>query len=61
MRTFILYFNIIALLVCFLFGCSHRSTNPLLNQADSLLETYPDSVLDMLDHMPALAEMPEAD
>lgn len=61
MRTFILYINTIVLLACFLFGCSHRSTNLLLNQADSLLETYPDSVLAMLDRMPALEEMPEAD
>lgn len=60
MRTFILYFNIIALLVCSLFGCSHRSPHPLLHQADSLLETHPDSVLSMLNRMSAVEALSDA-
>lgn len=44
MRTILFHLNMFLLAACFLFGCSRRSSNPLLLQADSLLSVRPDSV-----------------
>lgn len=61
MRTILFHLNMFLLAACFLFGCSRRSSNPLLLQADSLLSVRPDSVLTMLDGLSGLEDMPAAD
>lgn len=61
MRTFIICLNMLLLSVCLLFGCSRRSSNPLLLQADSLLSVRPDSVLAMLDSLSGVEDMPASD
>ena len=60
MRTILFHLNMFLLAACFLFGCSRRSSNPLLLQADSLLSVRPDSVLTMLDGLSGLEDMPAA-
>ena len=61
MRVFIIYLNMLLLSACLLFGCSRRSSNPLLLQADSLLSVRPDSVLAMLDSLSGVEDMPASD
>ena len=48
----LLYLIIIFVLVC-MFGCSDRRATSVLNHADSLLSTHPDTVLVMLDSLRA--------
>ena len=48
----LLYLIIISVLVC-MFGCSDRRATSVLNHADSLLSTCPDTVLVMLDSLRA--------
>ena len=43
MRSFIIYLNFVSLLAVCLFACNHHSSNPMLQQVDSLLEMKPDS------------------
>lgn len=45
MRSFIIYLNFVSLLAVCLFACNHHSSNPMLQQVDSLLEMKPDSAL----------------
>lgn len=45
MRSFIIYLNFVNLLAVCLFACNHHSSNPMLQQVDSLLEMKPDSAL----------------
>lgn len=61
MRSFIVYFNLIGLLAVCLFACNRHSSHPLLQQVDSLLDVNPDSVLVVLENMPSLEKMSEAD
>lgn len=49
MRSFIIYLNFVNLLAVCLFACNHHSSNPMLQQVDSLLEMKPDSALTILD------------
>lgn len=48
MRSFIIYLNFVSLLAVCLFACNHHSSNPMLQQVDSLLEMKPDSALTIL-------------
>lgn len=61
MRSFIVYLNVMGLLVVCLFACNRHSSNPLLHQVDSLLEMQPDSALTILKNISALEDLPEAD
>lgn len=61
MRTFLLYLNLVGLLAVCLLGCKHRSSNPLLHRADSLLLQRPDSALSFLRNLPPIENMPDAD
>lgn len=51
MRSFIIYLNFVSLLAVCLFACNHHSSNPMLQQVDSLLEMKPDSALTILIHI----------
>ena len=48
------------LAVC-LFACNHHSSNPMLQQEDSLLEMKPDSALTILKNISVLEDLPEVD
>ena len=48
------------LAVC-LFACNHHSSNPMLQQVDSLLEMKPDSALTILKNISVLEDLPEVD
>lgn len=61
MRSFIIRLNLIGLLAVCLFACNRRSSNPLLHRVDSLLAVQPDRARMLLDSLPALDEMSEAD
>lgn len=61
MRSFIIRLNLIGLLAVCLFACNRRSSHPLLHRVDSLLAVRPDSARMLLDSLPALDEMSEAD
>lgn len=41
MRSFIIYLNFVSLLAVCLFACNHHSSNPMLQQVDSLLYLQP--------------------
>ena len=51
MRSFIIYLNFVSLLAVCLFACNHHSSNPMLQQVDSLLEMKPDSALTILKYI----------
>ena len=61
MRSFIIYLNFVSLLAVCLFACNHHSSNPMLQQVDSLLEMKPDSALTILKNMSVLEDLPEVD
>ena len=61
MRSFIIYLNFVSLLAVCLFACNHHSSNPLLQQVDSLLEMKPDSALTILKNISVLEDLPEVD
>lgn len=61
MRSFIIYLNFVSLLAVCLFACNHHSSNPMLQQVDSLLEMKPDSALTILKHISVLEDLPEVD
>ena len=54
MRSFIIYLNFVSLLAVCLFACNHHSSNPMLQQVDSLLEMKPDSALTILKNISVL-------
>ena len=59
MRSFIIYLNFVSLLAVCLFACNHHSSNPMLQQVDSLLEMKPDSALTILKNISVLEDLPE--
>ncbi len=61
MRSFIIYLNFVRLLAVCLFACNHHSSNPMLQQVDSLLEMKPDSALTILKNISVLEDLPEVD
>ena len=61
MRSFIIYLNFVSLLAVCLFACNHHSSNPMLQQVDSLLEMKPDSALTILKNISVLEDLPEVD
>ena len=61
MRSFIIYLNFVSLLAVCLFACTHHSSNPMLQQVDSLLEMKPDSALTILKNISVLEDLPEVD
>ena len=61
MRSFIIYLNFVSLLAVCLFACNHHSSNPMLQQGDSLLEMKPDSALTILKNISVLEDLPEVD
>lgn len=61
MRSFICYLNIICLLAVCFFACNRHSSNPFLQQVDSLLEEKPDSAFSLLQNMSSPEEMPKVD
>lgn len=61
MRSFIIYLNFVGLLAVCLFACNHHSSNPMLQQVDSLLEMKPDSALTILKNISVLEDLPEVD
>ena len=61
MRSFIIYLNLVSLLAVCLFACNHHSSNPMLQQVDSLLEMKPDSALTILKNISVLEDLPEVD
>ena len=61
MRSFIIYLNFVSLLAVCLFACNHHSSNPMLQQVDSLLEMKPDSALTILKNISVLEDLLEAD
>ena len=61
MRSFIIYLNFVNLLAVCLFACNHHSSNPMLQQVDSLLEMKPDSALTILKNISVLEDLPEVD
>ncbi len=61
MRSFIIYLNFVSLLAVCLFACKHHSSNPMLQQVDSLLEMKPDSALTILKNISVLEDLPEVD
>ena len=61
MRSFIIYLNFVSLLAVCLFACNHHSSNPMLQQVDSLLEMKPDSALIILKNISVLEDLPEVD
>lgn len=61
MRSFIIYLNFVSLLAVCLFACNHYSSNPMLQQVDSLLEMKPDSALTILKNISVLEDLPEVD
>ena len=61
MRSFIIYLNFVSLLAVCLFACNHHSSNPMLQQVDSLLEMKPDSALTILKNISGLEDLPEVD
>lgn len=61
MRSFIIYLNFVSLLAVCLFACNHHSSNPVLQQVDSLLEMKPDSALTILKNISVLEDLPEVD
>lgn len=61
MRSFICNLNIICLLAVCFFACNRHSSNPFLQQVDSLLEEKPDSAFILLQSISSLEEMPEVD
>lgn len=61
MRSFIIYLNFVSLLAVCLFACNHHSSNPMLQQVDSLLEMKPDSALTILKNISVLEGLPEVD
>ena len=61
MRSFIIYLNFVSFLAVCLFACNHHSSNPMLQQVDSLLEMKPDSALTILKNISVLEDLPEVD
>lgn len=61
MRSFIIYLNFVSLLAVCLFACNHHSSNPMLQQVDSLLEMKPDCALTILKNISVLEDLPEVD
>ena len=61
MRSFIIYLNFVSLLAVCLFACNHHSSNPMLQQVDSLLEMKLDSALTILKNISVLEDLPEVD
>ena len=61
MRSFIIYLNFVSLLAVCLFACNHHSSNPMLQQVDSLLEMKPDSAFTILKNISFLEDLPEVD
>ena len=61
MRSFIIYLNFVSLLAVCLFACNHHSSNPMLQQVDSLLEMKPDSALTILKNISVFEDLPEVD
>lgn len=61
MRSFIIYLNFVSLLAVCLFACNHHSSNPMLQQVDSLLEMKPDSAFTILKNISVLEDLPEVD
>lgn len=61
MRSFIIYLNFVSLLAVCLLACNHHSSNPMLQQVDSLLEMKPDSALTILKNISVLEDLPEVD
>ncbi|CDF19212.1 putative uncharacterized protein [Phocaeicola vulgatus CAG:6] len=61
MRSFLIYLNFVSLLAVCLFACNHHSSNPMLQQVDSLLEMKPDSALTILKNISVLEDLPEVD
>ena len=61
MRSFIIYLNFVSLLAVCLFACNHHSSNPMLQQVDSLLEMKPDSALTFLKNISVLEDLAEVD
>lgn len=61
MRSFIIYLNFVSLLAVCLFACNHHSSNPMLQQVDSLLEMKSDSALTILKNISVLEDLPEVD
>lgn len=61
MHSFIIYLNFVSLLAVCLFACNHHSSNPMLQQVDSLLEMKPDSALTILKNISVLEDLPEVD
>lgn len=61
MRSFIIYLNFVSLLAVCLFACNHHSSNPMLQQVDSLLEMKPDSALTILKNISVLEDLPGVD
>ena len=61
MRSFSIYLNFVSLLAVCLFACNHHSSNPMLQQVDSLLEMKPDSALTILKNISVLEDLPEVD
>lgn len=61
MRSFIIYLNFVSLLAVCLFACNHHSSNPMLQQVDSLLEMKPDSALTILKNISVLEDLLEVD
>ena len=57
----IIYLNFVSLLAVCLFACNHHSSNPMLQQVDSLLEMKPDSALTILKNISVLEDLPEVD
>lgn len=61
MRSFIIYLNFVSLLAVCLFACNHHSSNPMLQQVDSIIEMKPDSALTILKNISVLEDLPEVD
>ena len=60
-ETLVIYLNFVSLLAVCLFACNHHSSNPMLQQVDSLLEMKPDSALTILKNISVLEDLPEVD
>lgn len=60
-NTIYIYLNFVSLLAVCLFACNHHSSNPMLQQVDSLLEMKPDSALTILKNISVLEDLPEVD
>lgn len=57
----LLYINVVLLTIIFLIGCNTQNNGRILHQADSLLESRPDSALKLLDSIDVTDGLSEAE